>query len=650
MTKKITVRTQVFAGFLLLILFTILVGVTGGWGIQSINKQNHVQSYISSALVSVQDAQASSLRFVIYGDDSYMDTLNDHGNRGVENIREAMSLTGTKEILKETETMIEAINTYVDFNNKFRDMEHEINSLSVSRAESAAVIVEKLKRLTEIEKARDDSSSSDLLRGLEEMMIELYSFHNHAYRYMLAMDQNTRDIEYSLWMEGVLSLRHMVNSRIQSSQSSTTVNSLEIVQENIDLYMDKIEAYIVVQSEQKALMPTIKANAMQVIAGGVAVTEHVEASVSALSRRNIYLSIVVLAAALLSGMGIAFLITRSLTRQLGDEPYRIMEITGRIAQGDLMIDFPDKKLTGVYASLREMTRKLTGIVNDIVSASGQVSGGSEQISSSAQQISSGTSEQASNMEEVSASIEELNSNIQQNTDNSQQSNLMAKKVTEDSMVGSKAVAETVVAMKEIAEKISIIQEIARNTNLLALNAAIEAARAGDAGKGFAVVASEVRKLAESSGAAAKDITSITESSVHRAVAAQESIDQIVPSMQKMADLVEEITMASQEQTKGAEQINTAVIQLDTVVQQNASSSEELASMSEELFSQATSMKEAVAFFKVEPKQKRKTNLSYSVEESAVQPFEKGTPVKKEAFLTDDSDLSSSFQDDRFVGF
>jgi len=303
-------------------------------------------------------------------------------------------------------------------------------------------------------------------------------------------------------------------------------------------------------------------------------------------------------AASVTAVLLSLAVTRRITFQLGGEPEEISVVSLMISGGDLDIRFPERELTGVYSSMKDMTIRLTTIVNDIISASDLVTGGSRQISSSAQEISSGTNEQAANMEEVTASIEELNSNIQQNADNAQQSNVMAKKVSDDSLEGKEAVSDTVNAMKEIAEKISVIQDIARSTNMLALNAAIEAARAGEAGRGFAVVASEVRKLAESSGAAAKDITEITRNSVSRAEAAQEKIEQIVPAMRKTADLVEEITMASQEQNRGVEQISTAVNQLDNVVQQNASASEELAAMSEELLSQATSMKETIGFFRL----------------------------------------------------
>ncbi len=154
-------------------------------------------------------------------------------------------------------------------------------------------------------------------------------------------------------------------------------------------------------------------------------------------------------------------------------------------------------------------------------------------------------------------------------------------------------------MKEIASKISIIEEIARQTNLLALNAAIEAARAGDAGKGFAVVASEVRKLAERSQHAATEITELSAKSVVVAVHTGEILNEILPGVTHTADLVREISASSREQNLGADQINLALAQLDTVIQSNAAASEEMAATSEELTSQSETLREAVAFFRLE---------------------------------------------------
>lgn len=270
-----------------------------------------------------------------------------------------------------------------------------------------------------------------------------------------------------------------------------------------------------------------------------------------------------------------------------------------IAKGDLTCDakvLSDRDMLG--HSLADMLEKLRSVVGDVKTAAQNVAAGSQQLSSASQQLSQGTTEQSASAEEASASVEELNATIRQNSDNAQQTEKIALKSSIDAAESGKAVSETLAAMKEIAGKISIIEEIARQTNLLALNAAIEAARAGQHGKGFAVVASEVRRLAERSQTAAAEISKLSVSSVEVAERAGDMLSKLVPDIQKTAELVQEISAASKEQTMGAGQINTAIQQLNQVIQQNAGASEEMASTAEELSAQAEQMQASIAFFTV----------------------------------------------------
>jgi methyl-accepting chemotaxis protein len=183
-------------------------------------------------------------------------------------------------------------------------------------------------------------------------------------------------------------------------------------------------------------------------------------------------------------------------------------------------------------------------------------------------------------------------------------------------------------MKSIAEKIGIIEEIARQTNMLALNAAIEAARAGEHGKGFAVVAAEVRKLAERSQGAAKEISSVSTSSVEIAERAGKLLGDIVPGIQKTAGLVQEINASSNEQSEGIGQVTSAIHQLDQVIQQSSASTEEMSTTSETLSEQAEQLLAAASFFRVEESDTRRRAPARSSAKPEPAPVRRGAPPAK----------------------
>ena len=272
----------------------------------------------------------------------------------------------------------------------------------------------------------------------------------------------------------------------------------------------------------------------------------------------------------------------------------------KISEGDLTVEprpLSEKDVLG-YA-LKKMVESLRTVVGEVSLASTNVASGSQELSATAQQLSEGASEQSASAEETTSSMEEMTSSIQQNSDNARQTDKLAGKAAEDTKASGDAVVQTVSAMKEIAAKINIIEEIARKTDLLAHNAAVEAARAGEHGKGFAVVASEVRKLAERSQTAAAEISKLTSGGVKVAEEAGSMLTKLVPDIRKTAELVQEINAASAEQNTGAAQINKALQQLDQVIQQNSSASEEMASTAEELSSQAEQLQASIAFFRVD---------------------------------------------------
>jgi methyl-accepting chemotaxis protein len=270
-----------------------------------------------------------------------------------------------------------------------------------------------------------------------------------------------------------------------------------------------------------------------------------------------------------------------------------------MAHGNLTVALAERsEKDRLMKELAAMVAAISRTVIGVKSIAGDVAAGSGSMSTATTQLSQGASEQSASAEQASSSMEQMVSNIKQNADNAQQTEKIAVKSAEEAKRSGASVAEAVNAMKEIASKISIIEEIARQTNMLALNAAIEAARAGEHGKGFAVVAAEVRKLAERSQKAAGEINLLSTTTVTVAERAGEMLGKLVPDIQKTADLVQEISAASNEQNVGAQQINTALQQLQVVIQRNAAAAEEMAATSEELSSQADQLLGAINFFRV----------------------------------------------------
>lgn len=302
--------------------------------------------------------------------------------------------------------------------------------------------------------------------------------------------------------------------------------------------------------------------------------------------------------AILIGFLLAWFLVRLIKKPLGGEPSDMQTIARRIADGDLTIEFSNaENATGVYAAMKDMVAGLNNVIQQVRSGADNLASASQEVSATAQSMSSSTNQQASSVEETSSSMEQMTASINQNTENAKVTDGMAGKAASEAVEGGDAVEQTVTAMKQIAEKISIIDDIAYQTNLLALNAAIEAARAGEHGKGFAVVAAEVRKLAERSQVAAQEIGSVASNSVKLAETAGRLLGQIVPSINKTSDLVQEISAASEEQSSGVGQINSAMGQLNIITQQNASSSEELSATAEEMSAQAQQLQSAISFFK-----------------------------------------------------
>ena len=372
-------------------------------------------------------------------------------------------------------------------------------------------------------------------------------------------------------------------------------------------------AILAINADETPAWQALRASLMDLSRDSLQASQASYSQVSSAATRAQWMASAMALGAIVLSAALGWMVRQTLRRDIGGDPGDAKITLKRIADGDLTCRIPPAQTEeSLMAALVTMQDTMRNLVSKIHTATDSIQVASTEIAMGNQDLSSRTEQTASNLEETAASMEQLTSTVRNSADAARQANQLAASAAQIASRGGEVVSQVVSTMdeinhssKKINDIIGVIDGIAFQTNILALNAAVEAARAGEQGRGFAVVAGEVRNLAQRSAQAAKEIKGLIGASVERVEAgsrlvadAGQTMNEIVGSVQRVSDIIGEITAAAGEQSDGIAQVNTAVSQLDQMTQQNAALVEQSAAAAQSLKEQAARLAETVQVFQL----------------------------------------------------
>jgi len=577
--KNLKIGYKIGAGFLLLVILTAIIGLLSFINMGTIQKETKSLSeeYIPTINESFQleknwqDVIQYSNMYDRTGEAYFLKKLKLRLDKFKQSLDNLIALTASSENLKSSNGV------FVDLQNSissFKKIMEEYETKNNSLAESLKVIDKNVEQLNVLR----NSISANTIERMEYISSSIYY-----------VTQNEMPNKLSIIESAVTRLE-------QDYGSSNNIAMKEFVESARYILVIYPQAKIL-QLKRIELAGNIMWNIKgssdvgidKVIAMGDSTNQIIKKEKLVMSFSIIFVMLI--------GSGLVYLLTNAITRPIK----KGIDMANSLADGDLtqMIEIDRTDEIGVLThALNQVGQNFRDIINNLSENSRIIEESSKLLNQTAGDIADGTRQQAAAAEEVSSSMEEMYANIQQSADNARQT----EKISQESVIeinkSKDSFQMATESLRDIADKVSVINDIAFQTNLLALNAAVEAARAGDHGRGFAVVAQEVRKLADKSKLAATEINDVSSATMIMSKTARRELENLIPEIERTANLVKEISFSSLEQVSGVEQINNAIQQLNSVVQGNAERSDSMANQSKKLSEQSRKLRQLIKAFNV----------------------------------------------------
>lgn len=632
---KLSMKSGIILGYSIVILSAAAVGLFGYKGIRDINHQNKISARANRILVDAQDAQAGALRYIIYGDKSYQDEMEKEMGHIFTLSEELKELIRDENGLFHVAELDVAVHAYRNNNIDYYSTDLKKLDDGKIRIEKAQLIIREI--IDVIAAAKEFSLTTERRLGgvsyLDKSSVErtwlvqearngINRFRILAQKYQLAVRAEEQDGIAEQWIDEIFSARILLREAGGVMESSVTRKEIRTALIALDEYEVQVNLFRESNRTLRGIQADQRENAGAVMMKARDVRDYAHDKILEATDAAVFEMILVLTLTLLAALLIVIITLRGVFRNLGCDPLEIQEITRKISEGNLTLDFEKKNMTGAYASMKEMSGKLTSIIGQIKQRTLGLEDVGTELSTSAEESSAALSmisenlgamgdrireqkgsvdeatsaisgvtenivslnrsieDQASQVVESSSAIEEMVSSIESVSENMEKVTRSTGELNEASLNGLEKITRSNELINDVAEESrklmetnQLINNIASQTNLLAMNAAIEAAHAGEAGRGFSVVADEIRKLAESTTMQShevKDMLNSIQRLIEEIVASSENTTESFGLIQDKVKLVrdrsDEISFALAEQSSGGKQVLEALTSMTRITE------------------------------------------------------------------------------------